>query len=75
MVSIQQGIFPDSLKMVQVTPIFKPGDKDNVSNYRAIYLVFKEITQLTHATLQLTRNITDSFEKGKYIFGVFIDLF
>ena len=38
-------------------------------------LVFKEITQLTHATLQLTRNITDSFEKGKYIFGVFIDLF
>ena len=36
MVSIQQGIFPDSLKMVQVTPIFKPGDKDNVSNYRAI---------------------------------------
>ena len=35
-VSIQQGIFPDSLKIAKVTLIFKSGDKDNVSNYRPI---------------------------------------
>ena len=27
-----------------------------------------------HAILQLTRDITDSFEKGEYILGDFIDL-
>ena len=35
-VSIQQGIFPDSLKIAKVTPTFKSGDKDNRSNYRPI---------------------------------------
>ena len=32
-VSIEQGIFPDSLKIAKVTLIFKSGVKDNVSNY------------------------------------------
>ena len=39
-VSIQQGIFPDSLKFTKVTPIFKSGDKDKVSNYRPISILF-----------------------------------
>ena len=30
-VSVQQGIFCDSLKISKVTPIFKSGDKNNVS--------------------------------------------
>ena len=38
-VSIQQGIFPDSLKIAKVTLIFKSGDKDNVSNYRSISIL------------------------------------
>ena len=38
-VSIQQGIFPDSLKIAKVTPIFKSGDKDNVINYRPISIL------------------------------------
>ena len=31
-VSIQQGIFPDSLKIAKVTWAFKSGDKVNMSN-------------------------------------------
>ena len=32
-VSIQQGIFPGSLRFAKITPIFKSGDKDNISKY------------------------------------------
>ena len=38
-VSIQQEIFPDSLKIAKATLIFKSGDKDNVSNYRPISIL------------------------------------
>ena len=38
-VSIQQGIFPDSLKIAKVTLIFKSGDKDNASNYCLISIL------------------------------------
>ena len=46
-VSIQQGIFPDSLKIAKVTPIFKSGDKDNISNYRPIPIlpVFSKVLE------------------------------
>ena len=104
-VSVQQGIFSDSLKIAKVTPIFKSGDKDNVSNYRHISILpvfskvlerimynrvynhldsegllyekqfgFQRNNSTEHAILQLTRDITDSFEKGEYKLGVFIDL-
>ena len=103
--SIQQGIFPDGLKIAKVTPIFKSGAKDNVSNYRPISILpvfskvlerimynrvynhldckgllcekefsFRRNNSTEHAILQLTRDITDSFKKGKYILGVFKDL-
>ena len=38
-VSVQQRVFPDSLKIAKVTPIFKSGEKDNVSNYRPISIL------------------------------------
>ena len=38
-VSIKQGIFPDSLKIAKVTPIFRSGAKDNISNYRPISIL------------------------------------
>ena len=39
MVSIKQGIFPDSLKIAKLTPIFKSGAKDNISNYSPISIL------------------------------------
>ena len=34
--SLKKGVFPDKLKIARVTPIFKSGDKEFVSNYRPI---------------------------------------
>ena len=34
--SIHQGIFPDDLKIAKVFPVYKSGDKSNISNYRPI---------------------------------------
>ena len=46
-VSIKQAIFPDSLKIVKVTPIFKSGAKDNASNYCSISIlsVFSKVLE------------------------------
>ena len=38
-ISIQQGMFPDCLKIAKVTPIFISGDKDNIRNYRSISII------------------------------------
>ena len=37
--SLEQGIFPTSLKTSRTVPIFKAGDKLNIDNYRPISLV------------------------------------
>lgn len=37
--SIQQGIFPDNLKLAVIKPIYKAGDKKNINNYRPISLI------------------------------------
>ena len=37
--SIQSGIFPDDFKMARVAPIFKEGEKGDVSNYRPIFIL------------------------------------
>ena len=34
--SLSKGIFPDSLKIAKLTPIFKTGETTNLSNYRPI---------------------------------------
>ena len=86
-VSIQQEIFPDSLQIAIVTPIFKSGDKDNAIMYNRVYnhldsegllyekqFGFQRNNSTEHAIFQLTRDITGSFEKGEYTFGGFIDL-
>ena len=37
--SIETGVFPDSLKLAKVIPIYKPGDKTLLSNYRPISIL------------------------------------
>lgn len=41
------GVFPDSLKKAIVTPVFKSGDRDSISNYRPISVlsVFSKIIE------------------------------
>ena len=101
-VFIEQGIFPDLLKIAKVTPVYKSGDQ---TNYRPIsvlpvfskileriiynrlynYLTannllydkqfgFQKNNSTEHAILQLVRDIRNSFEKGEFTLGVFIDL-
>ena len=36
---LSEGVYPDSLKVAEVTPIFKKGDHDKTSNYRPISLL------------------------------------
>ena len=36
---MNQGIFPDELKIGKVTPVFKKGDKQNFENYRPISII------------------------------------
>jgi hypothetical protein len=45
--SLQQGIFPDKLKIAKITPIFKSGELTNVSNYRPISVlpVFSKVLE------------------------------
>ena len=43
--SLQQGTFPNNLKIAKVTPLFKLDDAENVTNYRSISVlpVFSKI--------------------------------
>ena len=36
--SLQTGIFPDPLKIAKVTPVFKTGDLQEISNYRPVFV-------------------------------------
>ena len=37
--SLENGVFPDSLKIAKIIPIFKSGDTDKFSNYRPISIL------------------------------------
>jgi Notch-like protein len=36
---LSSGIFPDCLKYSEIKPLFKKGDKQNISNYRPISIL------------------------------------
>ena len=36
---LAQGIFPDKMKIARIMPIYKGGDKENVVNYRPIFVL------------------------------------
>ena len=54
--SLAQGIFPEEIKIAQITPIYKGGEKENVVNYRPISVLpcFSKI--LERLFLYLTEN-------------------
>ena len=58
---MKEGIFPDSLKIGRITPIFKKGDAELLENYRPISTlpIFGKIFEKSHIPvlqfLQLTK--------------------
>ncbi|KAL4104367.1 hypothetical protein QTP88_019668 [Uroleucon formosanum] len=50
--SIDDGIFPSMLKISSVTPVFKSGDKSNVTNYRPISILSHIAKPFEHLVLQ-----------------------
>ena len=67
---IEQGIFPDRLKIAELTPIFKKGDKLNVSNWRPISLLspFSKLFEI-HLHTQLTKFINKHNILHPYQYG------
>ena len=52
--SLNSGNFPDKLKIVKVTPIYKKGDKQIITNYRPISVlpvIFKIFDLVIHGQL------------------------
>ena len=69
-ICISQGIFPDKLKLSQITPIYKSGDKCRINNHRPITILspFSKLFEY-HLNSQLTKflnnnNILNQFQYG-----------
>ena len=70
--SLYTGIFPDSMKIAKVVPIFKKDDKSLMNNYRPIS-VLPALSKVFEKVLQ--RQITDYFNTNNLVspqqFGIF----
>jgi len=63
---ISEGIFPDSLKVAVVVPIYKKGDLNKATNYRPIFLLsqFNKIFEkLLHSKFNLLNECQSGFRK------------
>ncbi|XP_065681560.1 uncharacterized protein LOC136095207 [Hydra vulgaris] len=73
--SLEQGIFPDKLKVARVIPIRKSGDETNANNILySKQFGFKKRHSTDQAIVHLVHDIFKSFDEDKYTLGVFIDL-
>ena len=62
---VYSGVFPDTLKIARVIPLFKNGDKNNIANYRPISLlpiVSKIFEKLIH------KRLVSFFDKHQVIY-------
>ena len=53
--SFVKGIFPDDLKIAEVTPIYKADNSSNISNYRSISVLpcfYKMLERIMYNRLQ-----------------------
>ena len=37
--SLKEAVFPEKLEIAEVIPVFKKGDKENVEQYRSIFIL------------------------------------
>ena len=54
MASLEEVVFPEKLKIAKVIPVFKKGGKENVQNYRPIYILpvfFKVLERIMYNRL------------------------
>lgn len=68
---LNEGTFPDSLKVAKVTPIYKSGSKSNPSNYRPISVlpvISKILEKVIYSRLESHLNSIDFFYKQQYGF-------
>ena len=103
--SFKTGVFPDQLKTARITPIFKGGDENQLTNYRPISILscfsklleriiynrlddyftlnnllfhnqfgFQRGHSTDEAIVTFCEEIHKSFNKNKYLIGIFIDL-
>ena len=59
--SLQQGTFPNKLKISKVTPLFKSGDAEKATNYRLI-LVLPQFPKILEKIIynQIYKNLTNN---------------
>lgn len=58
---IEQGIFPDKLKIADIKPLFKSGEKANMNNYRPISILSNFSTIFEK---MIKSRLTDVLEKN-----------
>ena len=69
--SLQKGVFPDSMKIARVIPIFKTGDVQEFSNYRPISILpqfSKILEKIFHSRLTSFLNDKRLLYEGQYGF-------
>ena len=85
--SYNQGVFPNLIKIANVNPIHKKGDKLDCNNNTPISVLFNLIKLLfshqfsfhneystNHALTSLTKMTRKALDEDKFACGVFIDL-
>ena len=70
-ISLQNGVFPDRMKIARVIPIFKTGDLQEFSNYRPISILpqfSKILEKIFHSRLTSFLNNKQILYEGQYGF-------
>nr|XP_034824833.1 uncharacterized protein LOC117982579 [Maniola hyperantus] len=68
---LERGIFPESLKLAKVTPIFKSGNKSDPGNYRPISvlpIISKIFEKIIYNRLEIFLNINNIISQNQYGF-------